>query len=290
QTAKDLYRSQSALSRHIQALEADFGAPLLIRTGNAVELTPEGEVVKDLAATIVRKYDYVKRAFAPHEDHRNTLVIGGHIDAPEDIRGFLQAVERFNSASGDLQVRFEPFDSVSIRAFREKLISGEADILFLFGDVSEMFEGEDRLACRVAVTRRWKVFVEDTNPLAEKEYLTLDDLQNQPVMHFVGERYSSSWKILRSFFSEHSIKIKEQLFRTKSLYDYLNAPLGDALLFFPPPNDTLLAVGGRRKILDVRTDEDFSLDLLAVYLKDNKADAINAYIDLVQEELAPHQG
>ena len=127
QTAKDLYRSQSALSRHLQALETDFGAQLLVRTGNSVELTPEGEVVRDLAATIVHKYDYVKEAFTHPEPQHKALVISGHIDAPEDVTGFLRAVERFNAESPGLPVRFEPFDSMSMHAYREKLISDEAD-------------------------------------------------------------------------------------------------------------------------------------------------------------------
>ena len=286
QTAKELFRSQSVLSRHLQALEADFGAQLLVRTGSSVELTPEGEVVRDLAATIVRKYDYVKEAFTHPATHHTGLAISGHIDAPEDITGFLRAVERFNAESPGFPVRFEPFDSLSVTAYRDRLLSGEADILFLFGTMPEIMAEDDRFACRVAVNRIWKVIVEDTNPLAAKESLTLDDLQNQMVMHYVGERYSSSWKVLRSFFTDHGIKVKERLVRCRSLYDYLNIPLDDSLLFFPPPQGTLLNVGGRRRILDVQTDDDFSLNLLAVYLKDNKTDLINRYIDLVHEELA----
>ena len=286
QTAKDLFRSQSVLSRHLQALEADFNAQLVVRTGSSVELTPEGEVVRDLAATIVRKYDYVKEAFTRPETRHDALIISGHIDAPEDVRGFLRAVERFNAESTALPVRFEPFDSMSLTAYRDRLLSGEADILFLFGEMPEIMADDDRFACRVAVNRRWKVIVEDTHPLAAKELLTLDDLQNQSVMHYVGERFSSSWKVLRSYFTSHGIKIKERLVRCRSLYDYLNIPLEGSLLFFPPPQGTLLNVGGRRRILDVRTDDDFSLNLLAVYLKDNKTDLINRYIDLAHEELA----
>ena len=286
QTAKDLFKSQSALSRHLQALEADFGAQLLVRTGNSVELTPEGEVVRDLAATIVRKYDYVKEAFTRPETHHAAMTISGHIDAPEDITGFLRAVERFNAESPGLPVRFEPFDTLSLTVYRDRLLSGEADILFLFGGVPDVMADDDRFASRVAVNRRWKVIVEDTNPLAEKEVLTLDDLQNQTVMHYIGERYSSSWKVLRAFFTAYGIKVKERLVRCRSLYDYLNIPLGDSLLFFPPPQGTLLKVGGRRRILDVATDDDFSLDLVAVYLTEGKTDLINRYIDLVGEELS----
>ena len=110
-------------------------------------------------------------------------------------------------------------------------------------------------------------------------------------MHLVGERFSTSWKVLRTFFDEHGIKVKERLVRCQSIYDYLHTPLGDALLLFPPGNDSIISRETNLQLREFDTAEDFSLDLSAFYLKGaqyEKAHLINTYLDAIVKELEPH--
>lgn len=45
QAAEKLYMTQSTLSKHIQALEKELGAPLFARSYHKLELTPFGRVM-----------------------------------------------------------------------------------------------------------------------------------------------------------------------------------------------------------------------------------------------------
>lgn len=60
--ARRLSVAQSALSRQIRLLEADMGAPLLLRSGHGVTLTDLGRNMLPVAQDIDRLVELIKRA------------------------------------------------------------------------------------------------------------------------------------------------------------------------------------------------------------------------------------
>lgn len=58
-TAEELYMAQSALSRHIAALEGELGVRLIVRSKNSFQLTPEGILVREKFETIINEYQDV---------------------------------------------------------------------------------------------------------------------------------------------------------------------------------------------------------------------------------------
>ena len=285
QTARDLNTSQSALSRHLQALEAEFKAELLMRSGNDAQLTPEGEVVLDLAKNIIGSYDRVVEAFVHNVPKSRGLTISGHVDAPEDSVLFLNASRALMAYDEGAVVHFSSPNSRNEIAYRSALLSGDIDIVFLWGNILRFFKDDAVFSSRVIVSRPWKVIVEEGNPLAQKGTLTLQDMAGQTLIHFVGERYTSSWRALESFFAKKGIPIKERIVRCTSLYDYLTTPLEDAALMFPPPPNTLLKNEGKGTVmLDIETEEPFSLNMYAIYRKDCKPELVKRYLDLVERE------
>lgn len=285
QTARDLNTSQSALSRHLQALEAEVKAELLIRSGNDAQLTPEGEVVLDLAKNIIGSYDRVVEAFVHNVPKSQGLTISGHVDAPEDSVLFLNASRALMAYDDRVVVHFSSPNSRNETAYRLALISGDIDIVFLWGNILRFFKDDTVFSSRVIVSRPWKVIVAEDNPLAQKGTLTLQDMAGQTLIHFVGERYTSSWRSLEGFFAKKGIPIKERIVRCASLYDYLTTPLGDAALMFPPPPNTLLKNEGKGTVmLDIETEEPFSLNMYAIYRKDCKPELVKRYLDLVERE------
>lgn len=287
QTARDLHTSQSALSRHLQALETDFGASLVSRTKSDVQFTPEGEIVFDLAKTIIRAYDDVKCAFAQTAPGTPSLTISGHIDSPEDILLFLHAGELLKTIDKNPVVHFSAPDSRNETAYRDALLAGTVDIVFLWGNVLRFFK-DDGFCHRISASRPWKAFVSADNPLSQKEYLTLQDFSDQTLMHFVGERYTSSWRMLSGFFAKHGIPIKERLVRCSSLYDYLCISLQDAILLFPPSRESLLNHddNNNRIMLDIHCEEPFELNLYAVYCKNRDTRLIERYLEIVEREMS----
>ncbi len=55
--AKQLHISQPAVTKHIQELEATYGAELFKRQNGKIQLTFKGEIFREYAFEIVKKYD-----------------------------------------------------------------------------------------------------------------------------------------------------------------------------------------------------------------------------------------
>lgn len=84
--AERLHVSQPALSQTIRQLERGTGLQLLARTTRRVELTPEGEEVRDDALSVLARFDeLMERARAAAAGLRGTLCIGYIIGAAVDI-------------------------------------------------------------------------------------------------------------------------------------------------------------------------------------------------------------
>ena len=75
--AQELYISQPAVTRHINALEEQYQVLLFERQGNKVELTPAGKLMMEHSERILRQYqqlEYAMHLF--HQDHVGQLRLG----------------------------------------------------------------------------------------------------------------------------------------------------------------------------------------------------------------------
>ena len=92
--ARALGLTQPALSRRIQLLEAEFGAPLLARSQKGVQLTELGRLVEAEGRRLLERYDHLKREVGAHlRLESGTVRIGGGATAvsfllPPLIRDF----------------------------------------------------------------------------------------------------------------------------------------------------------------------------------------------------------
>ena len=92
--AKVLRLTQPALTRQIQLLEEEFGAPLLTRGPRGAVLTEEGRLVEEEARLLLDRYERVKETVAAHMRlERGCVRLGGGATAvalllPEVIQSF----------------------------------------------------------------------------------------------------------------------------------------------------------------------------------------------------------
>jgi len=95
--ARALGLTQPALSRRLQLLEEEFGAPLLARSQKGVQLTGPGRLVEAEARRLLERYDGLKREVGAHQRlESGTVRIGGGATAvsfllPPLIRDFRRA-------------------------------------------------------------------------------------------------------------------------------------------------------------------------------------------------------
>jgi len=93
-TAEALQLSQPALSRQIQILEHEMGAPLFLRADKRLLLTPAGSLLADRARTILDEVDAVHRDIAAISRQRRSHISVGAIQStctyllPKAIRAF----------------------------------------------------------------------------------------------------------------------------------------------------------------------------------------------------------
>src|SRR3954452_23983410 len=96
QAAEALHRSQSAVSKHIQQLEAELGVPLLERTTRRVTVTAEGRTLLHRSATLLEDLRTLSTELRDHADIRRGRVSIGAVPSVSSHRlpGAIAAYKR----------------------------------------------------------------------------------------------------------------------------------------------------------------------------------------------------
>jgi DNA-binding transcriptional LysR family regulator len=171
--AERLYLAQPVLSRHIQKLEDELGAQLVVRTTRSVELTEAGRQLLKEGKSLMAAAEAARRRVRAAAENEVTLTVGFWIG---DF--FTSAIRAFNAAWPNVKVellRVYWNDHVAV------LRDGRADVGFLHGPVDAQgltvvpFREEPRVAV-----------VSVDSPLAQKSEISIMELADLPVIHHAG--------------------------------------------------------------------------------------------------------
>lgn len=165
-----LRRSQSTLTRQLQALEAGIGGPLVERTGAGVALTPAGRTfLEGMRQPVDDARRVVEHTRRMAQGQRSTLRIGYMASAaPVYLNPALRALRRENRT-----VKVELLDSTpseQLAALREHRL--DVALMDESGRAAEREFFVRRLATVPAV-----VLVADTHPLASRRQVSLAALK-----------------------------------------------------------------------------------------------------------------
>lgn len=169
-----LFISQSSLSKHIKALEAEMGVLLFDRSTRRVQLTEAGAVFLDFAGQVVElQYRLAARIRAVGGTHQRSLVIGSiPVMGPYGIVGAIGAFARQNT---DLSVTLIEGEA---KALKQALLRDECELAFVRdegGDDSEFSRipfAEDALAA----------VLPPSHPLAKRGSIDLSELASEDFM------------------------------------------------------------------------------------------------------------
>ena len=186
--AEALFITQPNLSRQMQNLEKELGQQLFIRGSRKITLTEAGQLLRKRAEEIIELYNKTESELtSPITDLSGDIYIGG---------GESYAMGLIAKAAKKVQlqyqeVRFHLF-SGDIAAVSEKLDKGLVD----FGIFIEPADLTKYDYLRLPLTDTWGVLMKKDSPLADKEYVTPEDLWDKPLIrskHSLGKSLITDW-------------------------------------------------------------------------------------------------
>ena len=171
--AEQLHITQPTLSRQLAALEEELGTVLFNRGGRNVTLTDEGILLKRRALEIIDLEDKIREEFKESQVVDGTITIGcGEFAAVEILA---QICERYRAKYPMVQIRVHTGTADIIYEMMNK---GLVDIGLYMEPVN--LEGLDYI--RFPESDHWVVGVRPDDPLAEKSYITKEDLLPLPLI------------------------------------------------------------------------------------------------------------
>lgn len=251
--AAALFITQPSLSRQMQNLEKEIGKPLFIRGSKKITLTQAGILLKKRAEEMLELYHKTEcELCAPAENITGDIYIAGGESYTVSI--IARVAKQLHTLHPDIKFHFFSADTVEVT---EKLDKGLIDfgILVLPADLSEY----DYLILPPKDT--WGVLMRKDSPLAEKEYITPEDLHDLPIIrsrHTLGNNIISDWfhkykdslNIVATYnlLYNASLLVKEGLGYAVGLDKLINTSGDSELTFRPlkPGLETSLAFAWKR--------------------------------------------
>lgn len=186
--AEFLYITQPSLSRQMQNLEKEIGKQLFIRGNKRITLTDDGRLLRKRAEELIDLYDKTTdELLSDNKDISGEIFVGGGesyiISTVADIATKLQNEHpniRFNFFSGDTA------------SIMEKLDKGLID----FGILVEPADLSKYDYVRLPQKDTWGVLMRKDSPLAEKEFITPEDLYDVKIIrskHTMTKNEVSDW-------------------------------------------------------------------------------------------------
>lgn len=168
--ARHLNISQSALSRSIQKLEQSYGAPLFVRTGGGVELSPYGSALYSRAVRIIPSLDEAREEIEQLQGRSRAAIrvgtgdLWGLVILPPVIRAFAET-------HPDVVIHVEIADE---GARLEGLRNGTYDLVF--GTMSNRYGALLDIEFEAMTRQATYVYCDRAHPLAGHGVVQVDSL------------------------------------------------------------------------------------------------------------------
>jgi len=199
--AEQIFLSQPTVSLQIQALERELDTMLFERRGPKIKLTPEGELLYQLAQPLVEGMDKLHETFATHCGRVDQGIL--NIAAGESTILYIlpEPVRRFTAKYPGIELKLH---NVTGRDGLAMLRADEVDLA-----IGSLLEVPDDISYRPIVTFHPKLITPKDHPLANKESITLEDIA--PYGLILPPRHLSTWRMVDLVFHRNSIDYEVSL-------------------------------------------------------------------------------
>jgi DNA-binding transcriptional LysR family regulator len=276
--AQKLGMLPASFGRHIKLLEEGLAGQLLIRTTRHVALTDAGRAFVAQARDLVDRADQMERSFREGTHGKSRLLRIGAIDSA--AAGLMpQLLPKVREAHPEIDV--ELLEQKTIRLL-PRLLSGRLDIAI----VRPVDSPDKRLELMPLFSETAVVAVPEGHPLATRKMVTIGDLAEEPlIVPDRGSRPHSHDLTIKLFLEAGYIARIAQIAEEKqTIVSLVSTGVGLAIV---PKWASRLAVGGVSFVeLNGSTDiAERSLALAAVWLKDTRHEARDAFLKVFRENL-----
>ncbi|MEX3623329.1 LysR family transcriptional regulator [Viridibacillus arvi] len=210
--AQELFISQPSLSKALKELENEMGITIFSRTNKGIIITKEGTEFLQYARQVVEQMELLENRYLSTKVKQQQFSVSTQHYAFA-VSAFVRLLENYDRNEYDFMLRetktYEIIEDV-------KTLRSEIGILYLneFNkQVIEKFLREGNLKFNELFQADAHVFICRQNPLAEKPFVTLEDLLPYPYLSFEQGDYNSfhfSEEILSTLSRPKNIRVSDR--------------------------------------------------------------------------------
>lgn len=278
--AEQLHLSQPALSKRISYIEDTLGVKLFLREQRPIALTPEGKILNQKWEILLQEFEksieeMLHQPQVP-EKQLNVCLIDS---SSTIIMPVLETGCQMGAEGGEFEFRWE---YVRYPEFREKLSSGESDLAFVALMATDGL-GSD-FEWRALNSFPKVVCMLKTNPLSQKEQITVSDLRDQRFVILSPTELPSHYQLVKHYCNACSFEPKIARY----------APNANSLVSSLRKNDEVLICdrylrGVNYKHMTLFELPEIESGLVAVWKKNNNNPWIRPYLDQLCANFAAQQ-
>ena len=201
EAAEQLFLSQPTVTLQIQALERELNITLFERRGPKIQLTPEGKLLYELSNSLVDGIDQLHETFAANLGRLESGEL--NIAAGESTILYIlpDFVNQFNKNYPQIHLKLL---NVTGRDGMALVRSDKADFA-----VGSMLEVPDDIIYRPIFTYNPVLITPKDHPLADKEYITLEDIS--PYGLILPPHHLSTWRVVDMAFRQQNLSFHVSL-------------------------------------------------------------------------------
>lgn len=224
EAAAELNMTQPALSKHVSALEKEFGARLLDRNPRNLQLTEAGRIFVEGAADIIDRYERTKHSIATLRER--TLLIGGHF-GDTDISSFISMATLIAREDFDTYVTI---CGKTAESYIERLRSGEIDLFVGYIDPDEAQRAG--LTVHTFFKDQLNAVMDSRHRLAKNASVTLDDLRNETLLHCGSGEIDLAWERIIAEIRQRGINPRTRFVPCDNPVTVFTTPLSGGVLLW----------------------------------------------------------
>lgn len=210
--AKKLFISQPSLSNALKELEKELGIILFLRTNKGITITPEGSEFLGYARQVVEQVELLENRYSNNTAPQQHFAVSTQHYAFA-VSAFVRLLKNYDRDEYEFSLRetktYEIIEDV-------KNFHSEIGILYV-NDFNQQviykFLREGGLTFNELFVAKPHIFISSSNPLAERDFVTLDDLTPYPYLSYEQGDYNSfyfSEEILSTISRPKNIRVTDR--------------------------------------------------------------------------------